>query len=219
MRMCYCSNKKGSRQGREQLKSRGTQSKALTQAGRSMRGSPAGLCVSAGCVPGSDPPSCPCGRCPAISPAAGQRSQCPLPCPAFLLTGAGRGGGSGLARGLPLSAVLLFFSSPLHRGVLEPLERLCRPVQADGPRAEAPGAARAPRTAGRPARPWRSAPAACSTRRPRAGPAGTPSVRGLRGRAAVVGDFPSLHPVKAQVQRRESSVSCRDGAGQPAPGR
>lgn len=148
MRMCYCSNKKGSRQGREQLKSRGTQSKALTQAGRSMRGSPAGLCASAGCVPGSDPPSCPCGRCPAISPAAGQRSQCPLPCPAFLLTGAGRGGGSSLARGLPLSAVLLFFSSPLHRGVLEPLERLCRPVQADGPRAEAPGAARAPERRG-----------------------------------------------------------------------
>lgn len=217
MRMCYCSNKKGSRQGREQLKSRGTQSKALTQAGRSMRRSPAGLCVSAGCVPGSDPPSCPCGRCPAISPAAGQRSQCPLPCPPPDRGRAGqweRPGPRPPAERRPAVFQLALASwGPGAPGAAVPTSASRRPACGGA------WCSKSPRTAGRPARPWRSAPAACSTRRPRAGPAGTPSVRGLPGRAAVVGDFPSLHPVKAQVQRRESSVSCRDGVGQPAPGR
>ena len=40
--------------------------------------------------------------------------------------------------------VVLFFSSPVHRGGVEPLERLCGPVQTHGPRAEARGAAGAP---------------------------------------------------------------------------
>lgn len=37
--------------------------------------------------------------------------------------------------------VVLFFSSPVHRWGVEPLERLCRPVSAHGARAEALGAA------------------------------------------------------------------------------
>lgn len=41
-------------------------------------------------------------------------------------------------------APVLFFSSPVRRGGVEPLERLCGPVQAGSARAAAPGAAGAP---------------------------------------------------------------------------